>query len=426
MTEPITERDLVIAAGVEILGAASLIDRAERIWRDDPDAARNALREARERIGAIIEDRNFSRLEQVFRRARDVFERLERAEKRLAKAHTTLARVDLQRELMDLQSALKRIDQCEDEDALEALLNEIERRATRVRDRAQDRDALWNALLILGKIRRFRANRAKRAASTSATVRKHYPGGHPHDQKKHGNWARLGPHLADPVEFFRIFAKPVLENRDLNDAEKREVLDLFKRETQAILRVIEPLFPMRSEWSGALEELREFPEFTIAAKVVTCVIAIDIGRMAGWRANPNRRGEPTLILLHELLHTFTNRNGYRQSKYWEEGLVEDVSRSLLSYVLKKLQAPADWANVRAPRKEEYNRAWLAMKFLRETAGIDPIEWFSRLARFSPRERRAQVELILTQRGKMRDPVLREKIRRALDLLDHPNAEGELP
>jgi hypothetical protein len=148
--------------------------------------------------------------------------------------------------------------------------------------------------------------------------------------------------------------------------------------------------------------------------------------MAGWRANPNRRGEPTLILLHELLHTFTNRNGYRNARWWEEGLAEDVSRSLLPYVLRKLQAPADWANVRAPRKEEYNRAWLAMKFLRETAGIGPIEWFSRLARFSPRERRAQVELLLAQRGKMRDPVLREKIRRALDLLDHPNAEGELP
>jgi len=420
MTEPITERDLIIAAGMEIIGAASLIDRAERVWRENPDAARNALREARSRIGAIIEDRNFARLEQVFRRARDVFERLDRAEQQLAKMQATLARVDLQRELIDLRDALRRVDQCEDANALESLLADIERRASRVRDLAQDRETLWNALLILGKVRRFREKRA------SGTVAKHYPGGKPHDQKKHGNWARLGPHLADPVEFFRIFAKPVLENRDLNDAEKREVLDLFKREAQAILRVIEPLFPMRSEWSGALEELREFPEFTIAAKVVTCVIAIDIGRMAGWRANPNRRGEPTLILMHELLHTFTNRNGYRQSKYWEEGLVEDVSRSLLPYVLKKLQAPADWANVRAPRKEEYNRAWLAMKFLRETAGIGPIEWFSRLARFSPRERRAQVELILAQRGKMRDPVLREKIRRALDLLDHPNAEGELP
>jgi len=420
MTEPITERDLIIAAGIEILGAASLINRAERIWRDDPDAARNALREARERIGAIIEDRNFARLEQVFRRARDVFERLDRAEKRLAKAQETIARVDLQRELIDLQDALQRVDQCEDENALEALLNEIERRALRVRDRAQDRDALWNALLILGKIRRFRENR------TSGTVAKHYPGGKAHDQKRHGNWARLGPHLADPAEFFRIFTKPVLENRDLNDAEKREVLDLFKRETQAVLRVIEPLFPMRSEWSGELEELTDMPELAIGAKVVTCVIAIDIGRMAGWRANPNRRGEPTLILLHELLHTFTNRQGYRTARWWEEGLAEDVSRALLPHVLRKLQAPADWANVRAPRKEEYNRAWLAMKFLRETAGVDPIEWFSRLARFSPRERRAQVEMILTQRGKMRDPVLREKLRRALDLLDHPNAEGDLP
>jgi hypothetical protein len=423
MTEPITERDLLLAAGTEIIGAALLIDRAERIWREDPDAAREALREAREHIGALVEDRNFARLEQVFHRARDVFERIDRVEKQLAKAHATLARVELQRELIDLQSALKRIDQCEDENALDALLADIERRALRVRDRATDRDTLWSALLILGKIHRFRANRA---ASTSATVQKHYPGGKPHDQKKHGNWARLGPHLADPAEFFRIFTRPAMENRDLNEAEKREVLDLFKREAQAILRILEPLFPMRSEWSGELEELTDPLEFAIGAKVVTCVIAIDIGRMAGWRANPNRRGEPTLILLHELLHTFTNRNGYRQARWWEEGLAEDVSRSLLPYVLKKLQAPADWANVRAPRKEEYNRAWLAMKFLRETAGIDPIEWFSRLARFSPRERRAQVELILTQRGKMRDPVLREKIRRALDLLDHPNAEGELP
>lgn len=422
MTEPITERDLVIAAGMEIIGAASLIDRAERVWREDPDAARNALREARERIGAILQDRNFARLEQVFHRAREVFDRIERAEQQLAKMQATLARVELERELIDLRDALQRIDQCTDENALDALLNEIERRATRVRDRAQDRETLWNALLILGKVRRFRANRA---ASTS-TVAKHYPGGKPHDQKRHGNWARLGPHLADPAEFFRIFTRPAMEGRDLNDAEKREVLDLFKRETQAILRVIEPLFPMRSEWSGELEELTDMPEFAIGAKVVTCVIAIDIGRMAGWRANPNRRGEPTLILLHELLHTFTNRQGYRTARWWEEGLAEDVSRALLPYVLKKLQAPADWANVRAPRKEEYNRAWLAMKFLRETAGIDPIEWFSRLARFSPRERRAQVELILTQRGKMRDPVLREKIRRALDLLDHPAAEGELP
>jgi hypothetical protein len=423
MTEPINERDLLLAAGVEILGAAALIERAERVWRDDPDAARKALREARERIGAIIEDRQFARLEQVFHRARELFERLDRVEKRLAKAHETLARIDLQRELIDLQDALKRINQCEDANALESLLNEIERRALRVRDRAQDRETLWSALLILGKIRRFREKRANRAAPT---VAKHYPGGKAHDQKKHGNWARLGPHLADPAEFFRIFTKPVMEGRDLNDAEKREVLDLFKREAHAILRVIEPLFPMRSEWSGEVEELTDPLEFAIGAKVVTCVIAIDIGRMAGWRANPNRRGEPTLILLHELLHTFTNRNGYRTARWWEEGLAEDVSRALLPYVLKKLQAPADWANVRAPRKEEYNRAWLAMKFLRETAGVDPIEWFSRLARFSPRERRAQVELILAQRGKMRDPVLREKIRRALDLLDHPAAEGEIP
>jgi hypothetical protein len=419
MTEPITERDLVIAAGIEIIGAASLINRAERVWQDDPDAARKALREARSRIGAIIEDRNFARLEQVFRRAREVFERIERAEQQLAKMQATLARVDLQRELIDLQDALRRVNQCEDENALEALLNEIERRALRVRDRAQDRETLWNALLILGKIHRFREKRA-------STVQKHYPGGKPHDQKRHGNWARLGPHLADPAEFFRIFTRPAMENRDLNDREKREVLDLFKREAHAILRVIEPLFPMRSEWSGEVEELTDMPEFAIGAKVVTCVIAIDIGRMAGWRANPNRRGEPTLILLHELLHTFTNRNGYRTARWWEEGLAEDVSRALLPYVLKKLQAPAAWANVRAPRKEEYNRAWLAMKFLRETAGIGPIEWFSRLARFSPRERRAQVEMILAQRGKMRDPVLREKIRRALDLLDHPAAEGELP
>jgi hypothetical protein len=426
MTEPITERDLLIAAGIEILGAASLIDRAERVWREDPDAARKALREARSRIGAIIEDRNFARLEQVFRRARELFERIDRVEKRLAKMQATLARVELERELVDLRDALQRVNQCEDEDALEALLNEIERRALRVRDRARDRDTLWSALLILGKIRRFREKRANRAASPSATVAKHYPGGHPHDQKRHGNWARLGPHLADPAEFFRIFTRPAMENRDLNDREKREVLNLFKREAHAILRVIEPLFPMRSEWSGELEELTDMPEFAIGAKVVTCVIAIDIGRMAGWRANPARRGEPTLILLHELLHTFTNRQGYRTARWWEEGLAEDVSRALLPYVLKKLQAPADWANVRAPRKEEYNRAWLAMKFLRETAGIDPIEWFSRLARFSPRERRVQVELILAQRGKMRDPVLREKIRRALDLLDHPAAEGELP
>jgi hypothetical protein len=421
MTEPITERDLIIAAGMEILGAASLIDRAERVWREDPNAARKALREARMRIGALIEDRNFARLEQVFRRARDVFERIDRAEQQLAKMQATLARVELERELIDLRDALRRVDQCEDAEALEALLNDIERRATRVRDRATDRETLWSALLILGKIRRFREKRA-----STSTVQKHYPGGKPHDQKKHGNWARLGPHLADPVEFFRIFTRPAMENRDLNEAEKREVLNLFKREAQAILRILEPLFPMRSEWSGELEELTDMPEFAIGAKVVTCVIAIDIGRMAGWRANPNRRGEPTLILLHELLHTFTNRNGYRQARWWEEGLAEDVSRALLPYVLKKLQAPADWANVRAPRKEEYNRAWLAMKFLRETAGIDPIEWFSRLARFSPRERRAHVEMILAQRGKMRDPVLREKIRRALDLLDHPAAEGELP
>ena len=56
MTEPITERDLIIAAGTEIIGAASLINRAERIWREDPLEARKALQEARMRIGALIEE----------------------------------------------------------------------------------------------------------------------------------------------------------------------------------------------------------------------------------------------------------------------------------------------------------------------------------------------------------------------------------
>jgi hypothetical protein len=423
MTEPITERDLVIAAGMEILGAASLIDRAERVWRDDPDAARNALREARSRIGAIIKDRNFARLEQVFHRARDVFERLDRVEKRLAKAQETLARIDLQRELIDLQDALKRVDQCEDEDALEALLNEIERRATRVRDRAQDRDALWNALLILGKIRRFRE---KRAASTSAAVAKHYPGGKAHDQKRHGNWARPRPFMADPKDFHAIFERALNERRDLTDAERREILSMFRKEAQAVDRILSDLIPIPSEWSGEVEELLDFDavENRLAAKYVTCVIGIDFGRLAGWRAG-NRRGAPTLVLTHELLHARTTRIGYRQAKWWEEGLVEDVSRALLPVILERLGAPKSWAGLEnIPAHPLYLRAFHAMRFIRETLREDPISFFKQLARLSPPERR-KVLLERLEPYTAYD-LLRERIRRAIAILDDPTADIPLP
>jgi hypothetical protein len=421
MTEPITERDLVIAAGIEIIGAASLIDRAERVWRDDPEAARKALREARDRIGAIIEDRNFARLEQVFRRARDVFERLDRVEKQLAKAHTTLARVDLQRELIDLQSALKRIDQCEDENALDALLNEIERRATRVRDRATDRETLWSALLILGKIRRFRANRA-----ASATVAKHYPGGKAHDQKRHGNWARPRPFMADPKDFHAIFERALSERRDLTEEERRKILGMFRKEAQAVDRILSELIPIPSEWSGEVEELLDFDavENRLAAKYVTCVIGIDFGRLAGWRAG-NRRGAPTLVLAHELLHARTTRVGYRQARWWEEGLVEDVSRALLPVILERLGAPKSWASLEnTPSHPLYLKAFHAMRFIRETLRDDPITFFRHMARLSPPERRKV--LLERLRPHMTDEMLRERIRRAIAILDDPTADIPLP
>jgi hypothetical protein len=422
MTEPITERDLIIAAGIEIIGAASLIDRAERIWRDDPLEARKALQEARSRIGALIENRQFARLEVVFQRAREVFERLDRVEKRLANMQTTLARVDLQRELIDLQSALKRIDQCQDENALEALLNEIERRATRVRDRAQDRETLWSALLILGKIHRFRANRA---ASTS-TVRKHYPGGKAHDQKRHGNWARPRPFMADPKDFHAIFERALNERRDLTDAERREILGMFRKEAQAVDRVLSDLIPIPSEWSGEVEELLDFDalENRLAAKYVTCVIGIDFGRLAGWRAG-KRPGAPTLVLAHELLHARTSRIGYRQARWWEEGLVEDVSRALLPIILERLGAPRSWASLEStPSHHLYLRAFHAMRFIRETLREDPISFFKQMARLSPPERRKV--LLERLRPHMTDEMLRERIRRAIAVLDDPTADIPLP
>jgi hypothetical protein len=420
MTEPITERDLLIAAGIEILGAASLIDRAERVWREDPDAARKALREARSRIGAIIEDRNFARLEQVFRRARELFERIDRVEKRLAKMQATLARVELERELVDLRDALQRVNQCEDEDALESLLNEIERRALRVRDRATDRDTLWSALLILGKIRRFRE---KRAAST---VRKHYPGGKAHDQKRHGNWARPRPFMADPKDFHAIFERALNERRDLTDAERREILSKFRKEAQAVDRVLSDLIPIPSEWSGEVEELLDFDaiENRLAAKYVTCVIGLDFGRLAGWRAG-KRPGAPTLVLAHELLHARTTRVGYRQARWWEEGLVEDVSRALLPVILERLGAPRSWASLEStPSHHLYLRSFHAMRFIRETLREDPISFFKQMARLSPPERRKALRERLEPY--MADEMLRERIRRAIAILDDPTADIPLP
>jgi hypothetical protein len=422
MTEPITERDLLLAAGVEIIGAAALIDRAERVWRDDPDAARKALREARERIGAIIEDRNFSRLEVVFHRARELFERIDHAEQRLAKMQATLARVELERELIDLRDALRRVDQCEDANALEALLADIERRALRVRDLAQDRDALWNALLILGKIRRFRENRA---ASTS-TVQKHYPGGKAHDQKKHGNWARPRPFMADPKDFHSIFERALNERRDLTDAERRAILGMFRKEAQAIDRILSNLIPIPSEWSGEVEELLDFDalENRLAAKYVTCVIGLDFGRLAGWRAG-KRPGAPTLVLAHELLHARTTRIGYSQARWWEEGLVEDVSRALLPIILERLGAPKSWASLEStPAHHLYMRAFHAMRFIRETLREDPITFFRHMARLSPPERRRA--LLERLRPHMGDETLRERIRRAIAILDDPTADIPLP
>jgi len=422
MTEPITGKDLLLAAGMEILGAASLIERAERLWREDPDAARNALREARSRIGAIIEDRKFARLEALFQRAREVFDRIDRAEKRLTKMQATLARVDLQRELIDLQDALRRVNQCQDAEALESLLNEIERRALRVRDRAQDRDTLWSALLILGKVRLFRE---KRAASRS-TVAKHYPGGKPHDQKKHGNWARPRPFMADPKDFHAIFERALNERRDLTDAERREILSKFRKEAQAVDRVLSELIPIPSEWSGEVEELLDFDaiENRLAAKYVTCVIGIDFGRLAGWRAG-KRPGAPTLVLAHELLHARTTRIGYRQAKWWEEGLVEDVSRALLPVILERLGAPKSWAGLEStPAHHLYMRAFHAMRFIRETLREDPISFFKQMARLSPPERRRA--LLERLKPHMADEMLRERIRRAIAILDDPTADIPLP
>jgi hypothetical protein len=423
MTEPITERDLVIAAGTEIIDAAALIDRAERLWRDDPDAARKALREARDRIGALIEDRNFARLEQVFHRAREVFERIERAEQRLEKMQATIARVELERELIDLRDALRRVDQCEDANALEALLADIERRALRVRDRATDRETLWSALLILGKIHRFRANRA---ASTSATVAKHYPGGKAHDQKRHGNWARPRPFMADPKDFHVIFERALNERRDLTEEERRKILGMFRKEAQAVDRILSDLIPIPSEWSGEVEELLDFDalENRLAAKYVTCVIGLDFGRLAGWRAG-KRPGAPTLVLAHELLHARTSRIGYSRAKWWEEGLVEDVSRALLPVILERLGAPKSWAGLEnTPAHHLYLRAFHAMRFLRETLREDPISFFTQMARLSPPERRKA--LLERLRPHMTDEMLRERIRRAIAILDDPTADIPLP
>jgi hypothetical protein len=126
-----------------------------------------------------------------------------------------------------------------------------------------------------------------------------------------------------------------------------------------------------------------------------------------------------------LLHARTSRIGYSRAKWWEEGLVEDVSRALLPIILERLGAPKSWASLEnTPSHPLYLKAFHAMRFIRETLRDDPITFFRHMARLSPPERRKV--LLERLRPHMADEMLRERIRRAIAILDDPTADIPLP
>lgn len=140
----------------------------------------------------------------------------------------------------------------------------------------------------------------------------------------------------------------------------------------------------QSRWSG-FADLSDDPNIR-GAKPFRCDIVINAslaGQAERWRT-----------LIHEMLHTFSE--GYQPLDYmafrgWEEGVVEQLQRTLRPVVLAELGVKVDEAIfTTVETSHEYEEYVRALEEMRKALGVEAIRFYSDLLATPIRDRRQSV------------------------------------
>lgn len=172
----------------------------------------------------------------------------------------------------------------------------------------------------------------------------------------------------------------------------------LQEELEQVCRVLTEKLGRPSRWSGLVKMTEEIR--IRGAKPFRCDIVINaglIGKAERWRT-----------LIHEMLHTFSA--GYQPLDYvafrgWEEGVVEQLQRTLRPEILTELGITVDemiFTNVEADH--EYTEYVEALEAIREALKEEPMPFYSRLLSVPIRDRRQFV----FEQGMALGPPLRRK------------------
>jgi hypothetical protein len=174
------------------------------------------------------------------------------------------------------------------------------------------------------------------------------------------------------------------ETNVIIDESRNRIRERLREELEQVCWALTRILGRQSRWSG-FADLSDDPNIR-GAKPFRCDIVINAilaSQAERWRT-----------LIHEMLHTFSE--GYQPLDYmafrgWEEGVVEQLQRTLRPAVLAELGINLDEAVFTAVETDhEYEEYVRALEEMRESLGEESLRFFSRLLAVPIRDRRQSV------------------------------------